>query len=109
MYKLELLDGNMSIRADHGVSFNKIGQLSVGESNEGDYIWTCLVDGELTNSKAGDQWLHLVHPIENGWVAIVHGGRVYCNVIDVGSDIFLKHIIEVYSDGSLKIDGQNYP
>lgn len=108
MYKLKLLDGNMSIRADHTVSSNKIDQLEVNEPHTGDLVWNCLVDGEFLNAKAGDEWLHLTTPVV-GWVAIKHAGRVYCELIDLGNEVTLKHVIDVFSDGSIKIDGTLFP
>lgn len=72
----------MSIRADHTVASDKISQLEVTEAHSGDFVWTCLVDGEFLNAKAGDEWLHLVTPVI-GWVAIKHAGRVYCELIDL--------------------------
>lgn len=112
MYKLKLLDGNMSIRADHTVTSDKISQLEVTEVHEGDYVWNCLVDGEFLNAKAGDEWLHLVTPVV-GWVAVKHAGRIYCELINLNpdppEDVTLKHVIDVYSDGSLRIDGSLFP
>ena len=108
MYKLKLLDGNMSIRADHTVASSKVDQLEINEPHTGDFTWTCLVDGEFLNSKAGDEWLHLITPVV-GWVAIKHAGRVYCELIDLDNEVTLKHVIDVFSDGSVKIDGTLFP
>lgn len=73
-----------------------------------------VTDGSYT-AKAGDRWLHVFEangaPIE-GWVAEIHLGKRYLNVEEIGEPaggITLKHTIEVYSDGSIRIDGKPYP
>jgi lysozyme len=73
-----------------------------------------VVDGSYT-ARAGDRWLHVFEangaPID-GWVAEIHLGKRYLTVEEVGQPaggITLKHTIEVFSDGSIRIDGKPYP
>jgi hypothetical protein len=105
------INENMSIRKGHGVAYEKRATLTSATNAGGDELWSCTVDGELLNAKAGDLWIHLTLPID-GWVAVVHAGVRYGNVTDVTAppaDVTLKHTIEVYSNGSLVIDGIAYP
>ena len=73
-----------------------------------------VTDGSYT-AKAGDRWLHVFEangaPID-GWAAEIHMGKRYLNVEEIGTpdgSVTLKHTIEVFSDGSLRIDGKPYP
>jgi hypothetical protein len=75
---------------------------------------TDVTDGSYT-AKAGDRWLHVFEangsPID-GWVAEIHMGVRYLNVEEIGEpdgEVTLKHTIEVFSDGSIRIDGKPYP
>ena len=75
---------------------------------------TDVTDGSYA-AKAGDRWLHVFEangaPIE-GWVAEIHLGKRYLNVEEIGASnaaVTLKHTIEVFSDGSIRIDGKPYP
>ena len=50
-------------------------------------------------------------PID-GWAAEIHLGKRYLNVEEIGEPngaVTLKHTIEVFSDGSIRIDGKPYP
>lgn len=89
-YRLRLLKGNMSIRADHGVQKNgvdieKLATLTPETTNSGDVVWKVdlvLDDEYYLNAKVGDSWLHLTAPRE-GWVAIRHNGEDLCELIEV--------------------------
>jgi hypothetical protein len=81
------------------------------------YQTDVLVSG-VTRAKAGDKWWKIYKangvPM-TGWVAEKHLGITYLTVEEViqtpppTDEPVLKHTIEVYSDGSVKIDGNLIP
>lgn len=96
----------------------------VGQINAGSFgkcrvddvmVYTTDVTDGSYSAKAGDRWLHAFEangaPID-GWVAEIHLGKRYLNVEEIQpppGPVTLKHTIEVFSDGSLRIDGKPYP
>lgn len=107
----------MSLRTGHSTQFSKITAYPVNTTVYGDEIFTAPVDlknaSGVVYQKAGDIWL-LVQEVKGqavgGWMAIVHMGQALMTLTDTGApQVGLKHTIEVYSDGSIKVDGQQFP
>ena len=100
----------MSLRISHDTGADKIGlSRDVRELFQGDEVWTATEDkfdeSGIQINKVGDKWLRVLRAgdeMVDLWVAIVHNGRVYCDVFtDSGEPTTeppgdgVKHIIEV--------------
>jgi hypothetical protein len=75
----------MSLRSDHTTAATKIAVLEAGKPAKGDDIWVAAQTTSL--AKAGDKWLHVKEmngAPADGWIAIIHLGKVYCSVQDSG-------------------------
>jgi hypothetical protein len=75
----------MSLRSGHTVSAGKIGTLEQGKSAKGDELW--IAAQTTSSAQAGDKWLHvkdLNGQAVDGWIAVIHLGKVYCNLVDNG-------------------------
>jgi GH25 family lysozyme M1 (1,4-beta-N-acetylmuramidase) len=122
MYRVRSDFYNMTLRPEHNTGAVGTESLSSGTEMVADELWTATADlwkvinGLNTKVNAiGDKWAHVVRvgsQAKNSWVAITHLGRLYCNFVEVIADvptITLTHTIEVYSDGSIRVDGSPYP
>ncbi len=83
-YQITPIQGGMSVRRDHSTFEEKINTLLSTEKGFGTELWTAAADG--LEVKKGDQWLHITKAgtrAVDGWVAVVHKGERYCNLLEV--------------------------
>lgn len=115
--KVTPIDPNTRFRMGHNTGeVYVLPHLQPGDVIEGTQIFTAsssLVNGQgVTYQIPGDQWLN-VQTVNgeprSGWVALTNMGESICVDITNGTEIFLKYTVEVYSDGSLVINGIPYP
>jgi lysozyme len=105
----------MSLRPFHNTANVSTETILPGQAIRGDALWVAPEDTLL--NKAGDQWL-IVRDVDGvaktGFVAVVHLGMLYCTLTDNGPVVeppagpTLTHTVEVYSDGSIKVDGISF-
>jgi GH25 family lysozyme M1 (1,4-beta-N-acetylmuramidase) len=114
-YSTTNLYNDMALRPNHSTANVAIARYAAGQTWYGDLIYIVPEDVYSASSVKiqyrGDKWLHVTRinstPVD-GWVALIHKGTAYCsNPIDNGpsGEPVLTHTIEVFNDGSLKIDG----
>lgn len=80
-YTIIPIDGNVSIRAGYSVEHERIDILENGKTASGNEIF--IVEHPSQYHIPGDLWLHIVEADQkpvNGWVAVVHLGRLYCAI-----------------------------
>jgi hypothetical protein len=77
----------MSLRSGHTVSAGKIGTLEQGKVAQGDELW--IAAQTTSTASAGDKWLRVKdlagQPVD-GWIAVIHLGKVYCTLTDNGDN-----------------------
>jgi GH25 family lysozyme M1 (1,4-beta-N-acetylmuramidase) len=83
-YKSTAIYSDTRLRTFHNTlsTSTSIGYYPAGTVFEGDNIWTATPADMVTGQVVGDKWLQTVKPLA-GWVAIVHGGKTYCNLVTV--------------------------
>jgi len=81
LYKATYTSG-MNTRPDHNVLNAANGTVAYNVPTECTEIWTAPADGSYV--KAGDKWARLNSGIIK-WVAIVHLGKVYGTIEEVGT------------------------
>ena len=109
------VDQNTRIRSEHNTSGIIVDYAQPNDIVEGEELFTAPVDftfnGTVIQFKS-DKWLRVtfVNGLPaSGWIAITNKGLAICIELPYTGEITLTHTIEVYSDGSLKIDGNSYP
>lgn len=93
-----------SIRGGHDTTFPKIGTLG----------YRSLAYGNERYTADGEDWLHILTP-SDGWIASVHAGKKIATIATIGTvppvtppaGVTKTHDIEVFSDGSVKVDGNS--
>jgi len=80
-YKATAIYNDTRVRTFHNTltTSTSIGYYPAGTVFEGNNIWTATAADMVAGQAVGDKWLQTVKPIA-GWVAIVHGGKAYCNL-----------------------------
>lgn len=119
-YEAVAIADGTRLRPDHNTNNTYINQYPKGTKFHGEELWVAptdvygLVNGvnTLLNQK-GDKWLKVtdvngVVRTDTVWVAIIHKGQPICTLVDNQPAVTKTHTIDVYSDGSLVIDGQPY-
>ncbi len=117
-YEAVAVGDGTRLRSDHNTAAAVVLSYPTGTKFHGDTLF--VATQELRNSsgvvyqKVGDKWLQVKDVNGNaqaGWVAIIHMGQTYCTLVDNGevTTPTLKHTIEIYSDGSVKVDGNFIP
>ena len=90
-----------SIRSGHDTASPKIGTLG----------YKSLAYGNELSEAVNELWLHVLSPVD-GWIASVHAGKKSATLATIGTvptppptGVTKTHYIEVFSDGSVKVDG----
>ncbi len=95
-----------SIRAGHDTTFAKIGTLGYKALAYGNERYNPV-------DQTQEDWLHILTPMD-GWIASIHAGKKIATIATIGTvptptpdpdDVTKTHDIEVFSDGSVKVDG----
>lgn len=112
-YQMTTISSGTRIRSDHTTYAQVLTSVPSNVVMSGSELWTASSDGNEV--KAGDKWLKVSYNGASGWMAYIHKGVPICsNLLEVGAEppqpdeVTLAHVIEVYSDGSIKIDGNPY-
>lgn len=116
-----------SIRAQNvpHIDGTKVAQINAGNTgkafvgSEYTYIYgQDYISNGVVKAKAGDKWIRMFEANGvgvNGWIAEIHLGRRYINLEEIGApspdpepEPELTYTIEVYNNGSIKINGDPY-
>jgi GH25 family lysozyme M1 (1,4-beta-N-acetylmuramidase) len=98
MFKVYSNTYKMSLRRTNEVAGAFIKYIPIGTIMKADSIVP-----QLSGGMAGDKWAHIVEAggvTEDGWIAVVHNGVVYCKYEEILTGT--PHVLEVFVDGVLE-------
>lgn len=114
--KLKPISMNTRIRNEHNTAGMINAYVQPSDVVTGTEIFTAPVNFTYEGTViqfVGDKWLKVEYVNGSpsaGWIAIIHKGDTIClEVADVPTEVHLTHTIEVFSDGSIKVDGITFP
>lgn len=96
--KVKVLVGPLKVRPNHNTDNTSITQYTIGTILDVDLplfeATENLVKNGVVIQKVGDKWAHVVAGSVSGWVAVVHMGTTYCQVID-DTTVPTEDVIEI--------------
>lgn len=112
-YSMKVVSNGTRIRTDHNTYSTVVSSQPAGVLMTGSEIWTAPADGNEV--KKGDIWMYVTHVngvalSTKGWMAYTHKGVPICSdlkeiPVTPPSEPHITHVIEVFSDGKVRIDG----